>query len=550
MKRFIRGLGILLALFLLTGLFTAAATEEEENSFAWYFEEEGGVLIIEGTGDLPACNEENPSPWVIVKDMVKRVILCDGLSAIPDGLFADYEQLESVVLPESIQAIGEKAFTGCKNLTAVEYTGDEKAIKKTLEKSGSLKDLPLAEANHHQLVVDKINAGMIDLDANTDQAGYTWEEIAAVVEAVTAGSEIPSTGIAADYTETAAVPAAVGDVSAAAAVSAAAPAASTAASTSAGKAVSAAPATGKTDSSVPAATVNSSADKTGGTTKEGTNTAGSSDTKVLSTTIRNGQSKKYGGSFTVNIKNEISGNNIVITETKTYADGTVVVIEDYATDFSEQYFGNTVAQTRKVTTYEPGKTEGTVQNYVWSAVGDDGRQHLVDAEDRTTDKSADDPTWTGKVQGSQDPEESIPEVSYFSETINNGDSIEIITYEQRVTTVSQPRTDTQSNGTQDAATGGETKRGAPEPEETKPEEKPVETKQVQAPAEVKSDPPAPAPAADPAPAPAADPVPPADPAPAPAADPAPPADPAPAADPVTPQEPETPPAETGSEGGE
>ena len=93
------------------------------SGISWSLSEDG-ELILRGRGAIPSAalyREEEASggldiwyemPWHVFRDSVRRVILSDGITAVGDHAFDGCVNLESAVLPEGLEEIGEAAFRG------------------------------------------------------------------------------------------------------------------------------------------------------------------------------------------------------------------------------------------------------------------------------------------------------------------------------------------------------------------------------------------------------------------------------------------------------
>ncbi|MBQ2879273.1 MAG: leucine-rich repeat domain-containing protein, partial [Anaerotignum sp.] len=78
-----------------------------------------GVMTISGTGAMADYYSSDSEPWNDAEDMIKSIIVENGVTTIGAGAFYYYEELESVTLPASVKMIGTQAFRGCYNLKSV-----------------------------------------------------------------------------------------------------------------------------------------------------------------------------------------------------------------------------------------------------------------------------------------------------------------------------------------------------------------------------------------------------------------------------------------------
>jgi uncharacterized repeat protein (TIGR02543 family) len=91
------------------------------DNLTWSFDTETGVLTIEGTGAMKAFESEHDVPWVawVGSNLIKAIVLPDGLTTIGNHAFYRCEAPTSVVIPESVISIGKYAFCFCRGLTSV-----------------------------------------------------------------------------------------------------------------------------------------------------------------------------------------------------------------------------------------------------------------------------------------------------------------------------------------------------------------------------------------------------------------------------------------------
>ena len=146
-----RGTGLFLALCIFAGMLTAlpmtasaAASGVCGDNLTWVLDD-AGTLTISGTGDMwdwQRILTGGDTPWSDSGNIVKTVIIQDGVTSIgrnafcgcggltsikiPDGItsvgdftFANCSSLESVDIPGTVTEIGEAAFYGCSSLTSV-----------------------------------------------------------------------------------------------------------------------------------------------------------------------------------------------------------------------------------------------------------------------------------------------------------------------------------------------------------------------------------------------------------------------------------------------
>ncbi len=70
---------------------------------------------------LPGCIEELGGS-AFTDSQIKKLTICEGIKEIPRWCFSYNKQLESVVLPASLEKIGSEAFSKCEALKSVTFT--------------------------------------------------------------------------------------------------------------------------------------------------------------------------------------------------------------------------------------------------------------------------------------------------------------------------------------------------------------------------------------------------------------------------------------------
>ncbi len=96
----------------------------------WYFDSSSGILTVSGDGDMPEYSDSSRPEWYEFKDMIKKVVIIDGLTSIGAAAFSDCTDLKGVKIAESVTKIQTSAFDSCgmeyiilpKN-TVIEPTG-------------------------------------------------------------------------------------------------------------------------------------------------------------------------------------------------------------------------------------------------------------------------------------------------------------------------------------------------------------------------------------------------------------------------------------------
>ena len=76
-------------------------------NLAWAFDESTGTLTISGTGDI------TKAPWKKLKNEIKVIEVEEGVTSICEEAFANCSNLETVVIPSTMEKIGKKAFFKC-----------------------------------------------------------------------------------------------------------------------------------------------------------------------------------------------------------------------------------------------------------------------------------------------------------------------------------------------------------------------------------------------------------------------------------------------------
>ena len=85
--------------------------------FSWEIKD--GVLTINGTGEMPMASSDNKL-WSERIDEIKKVVINEGMTKISDSAFSGCKNLTAVELPESLKTIDRWAFSGCLSLESID----------------------------------------------------------------------------------------------------------------------------------------------------------------------------------------------------------------------------------------------------------------------------------------------------------------------------------------------------------------------------------------------------------------------------------------------
>ena len=91
----------------------AAASGVCGENLAWTLDREG-VLTITGTGDMADYSYSAPAPWN--EYQVKEAVFQEGVASVGDWAFFGMRSLQSVSFPETLTVIGANAFQACGGL--------------------------------------------------------------------------------------------------------------------------------------------------------------------------------------------------------------------------------------------------------------------------------------------------------------------------------------------------------------------------------------------------------------------------------------------------
>ncbi len=85
----------------------------------WNYEEENGILTIQGVGAMEDYTDPEQVPWNTFIQKIKTVVIRDGITTVGDYAFAGGSNLQEVSLPGSVEIVGVFSFKGCTELKEI-----------------------------------------------------------------------------------------------------------------------------------------------------------------------------------------------------------------------------------------------------------------------------------------------------------------------------------------------------------------------------------------------------------------------------------------------
>ena len=114
-------LSVILSMF---GAINAFAATQGKCGDKAYWKLEDGVLTISGEGELYRTYSENNHPeWFEDRDLIKKVIVEEGITTVCGMTFYRHNNLEIVELPNSLRTIGNYLFDECYNISYIDWKG-------------------------------------------------------------------------------------------------------------------------------------------------------------------------------------------------------------------------------------------------------------------------------------------------------------------------------------------------------------------------------------------------------------------------------------------
>lgn len=125
----------------------------------WALDHSTGTLTISGTGSMD--NFSNEFPWEIYRDVVKSVVIENGITTIGEGAFTEYQELRTLSISATVSDISLHAIKGCNNLESITVASDnetylsENGILFNKDKTALLK-YPATKADGYYTIPDSV----------------------------------------------------------------------------------------------------------------------------------------------------------------------------------------------------------------------------------------------------------------------------------------------------------------------------------------------------------------------------------------------------------
>ncbi len=128
LHRFPLFLILLMSLVIIFGFVICISCEESDaetvaegscgDAVTWSLDE-GGTLTISGTGDMSSWQVYSSRPWQSHRDLIRHVVVGNGVTGIGGYAFYYHQNLQSVTLSNTVTTIGNGAFSNCSSLSTM-----------------------------------------------------------------------------------------------------------------------------------------------------------------------------------------------------------------------------------------------------------------------------------------------------------------------------------------------------------------------------------------------------------------------------------------------
>lgn len=151
----------------------ATPSKCDESNTNCYWELEGGVLTITGSGNMPDFDYDTP-PWDSVKNSITSIIVSEGITSVGSGAFLEAMNVSSVSLPETLETIGNGAFLSNRSLESINIPSNVLTIADgAFGDTGSLESITFSENSKLTTIGGGAFAGTSSLESITIPASVT-----------------------------------------------------------------------------------------------------------------------------------------------------------------------------------------------------------------------------------------------------------------------------------------------------------------------------------------------------------------------------------------
>ena len=144
MKKIILSLVLIICIFVISAYVNADGSGTCGPDATWEYDG-SGTLKISGIGYIIINSRSPDTSLYKIREEIKKVIISDGITMIPDRAFKDFHNLESIIIPKSVTTIGDYAFSGCK-LTSITIPDSVTAIGEGAFENCCLSDITIPDS--------------------------------------------------------------------------------------------------------------------------------------------------------------------------------------------------------------------------------------------------------------------------------------------------------------------------------------------------------------------------------------------------------------------
>ena len=139
-------ISVLFSLFTVVSATSDSVIDEKESELSgycgiyrnenaqWTLDKVTGTLTISGIGYMENYSAV-PPPWHDYRDIIKTVIIEDGICSIGNFSFAECDKITDVIIADSVTSIGTSTFFECTALSKITFCGTENQWKDIMKNS-------------------------------------------------------------------------------------------------------------------------------------------------------------------------------------------------------------------------------------------------------------------------------------------------------------------------------------------------------------------------------------------------------------------------------